>query len=84
MESEQATPVVSIKDVVRSSVKVPEFDKHLKKAGGYIGQNIMEITKDEDNSLKTFNDKNIFSILNGDSLLRGISSADSITMKDGK
>ena len=31
MESEQATPVVSIKDVVRSSVKVPEFDKHLKK-----------------------------------------------------
>ena len=27
---------------------------------------------------------NIFSILNGDSLLSGISSADSITMKDGK
>ena len=27
---------------------------------------------------------NIFSILNGDSLLRGISSADSIMMKDGK
>ena len=26
----------------------------------------------------------IFSILNGDSLLRGISSTDSITMKDGK
>ncbi len=34
----------SIKDVVRSSVKVPEFDKHLKKAGGHIGQNIVEIT----------------------------------------
>ena len=44
MESEQATPVVSIKDVVRSSVNVPEFDKHLKKAGGHIGQNIVEIT----------------------------------------
>ena len=43
-ESEQATPVVSIKDVVRSSVKVPEFDKHLKKAGGHIGRNVVEIT----------------------------------------
>ena len=42
-ESEQATPVVSIKDVVRSSVKVPEFDKHLKKAGGHIGRNVVEI-----------------------------------------
>ena len=41
---EQATLVVSIKDVVRSSVKVPEFDKHLKKAGGHIGQNVVEIT----------------------------------------
>ena len=40
-----ATPVVSIKDVVRSSLKVPEFDKHLKKAGGHIGRNVMEITK---------------------------------------
>ena len=29
---------------VRSSVKVPEFDKHLKKAGGHIGRNIVEIT----------------------------------------
>ena len=43
-ESEQVTPVVSIKDVVRSSVKVPEFDKHLKKAGGHIGRNVVEIT----------------------------------------
>ena len=43
-ESEQATPVDSIKDVVRSSVKVPEFDKHLKKAGGHIGRNVAEIT----------------------------------------
>ena len=37
-------PMVSIKDVVRSSVKVPEFDKHLKKAGGHIDRNVMEIT----------------------------------------
>ena len=36
-------PVVSIKDVVRSSVKVPEFDKHMKKAGGlmYISRRYM-------------------------------------------
>ena len=34
----------SIKEVVRSSVKVPEFDKHLKKAGGYIGRDVVEIT----------------------------------------
>ena len=32
------------KDVVQSSVKVPEFDKHLKKAGGHIGRNVVEIT----------------------------------------
>ena len=44
MESEQATPVDSIKDVVWSSVKVPEFDKHLKIAGGHIVRNIVEIT----------------------------------------
>ena len=44
MESEQATPVNSIKDVVRRSVLVPESDKHLKKAGGHIGQNVVEIT----------------------------------------
>ena len=43
-ESEQVTPVDSIKDVVRISVRVPEFDKHLKKAGGYIGRNVVEIT----------------------------------------
>ena len=40
-ESEQSTPMDSIKDVVQSSVKVPEFDKHLKKTGGHI---IVEIT----------------------------------------
>ena len=44
MESEQATPVDSIKDVVQSSVKVREFDKHLKMAGGHIGRNVVEIT----------------------------------------
>ena len=41
-ESEQATPVDSIKDVVRSSMKVPEFDKHLKKAGGHIGRKLVK------------------------------------------
>ena len=35
---------IRIGDVVRSSVKVPEFDKHLKKAGGHIGRNVAEIT----------------------------------------
>ncbi len=44
-ESEQATPVDSIKDVIRSSMLVPEFDKYLKKAGEYIGQNVVEIIK---------------------------------------
>ncbi len=44
IRSEQATPVVSIRDVVRNSVKVREFDKHLKKAGGHIGRNVLEIT----------------------------------------
>ena len=34
----------SIKDVLQSSMKVHEFDKHLKKAGGHIGQNVVEIT----------------------------------------
>ena len=32
------------KDVVRSSMKVPEFDKHLKKAGAHIGRNVVKIT----------------------------------------
>ena len=43
-EPEQATYVDSIKDVVRSSVKVFEFDKHLTKAWGHIGRNVVEIT----------------------------------------
>ena len=37
-------PVDSIKDVVRSSVKVPKFDNHQKKAEGHIGRNVVEIT----------------------------------------
>ena len=37
-------PVDSIKDVIRSSVKVPKFNKHMKKARGHIGQNVVEIT----------------------------------------
>ena len=37
-ESELSTPVDSIKDVV------PESDKHLKKAGGHIGRNVVEMT----------------------------------------
>ena len=32
----------SIKDVVLCSVKVPEFDKHLKKVGRHIGRNSKE------------------------------------------
>ena len=37
-------PVDSIKDVVQSSVLVPEFDKHPKKAGGHIDWNVVKIT----------------------------------------
>ena len=44
MESEQATSMDSIKDVVQSSMKVPKFNKHLKKARGHISQNVAEIT----------------------------------------
>ena len=39
-ESEQATLVDSIKDIVRCS----EFDEYLKKAGGHISRNVVEIT----------------------------------------
>ena len=44
MESEQVTPVDSMKDVDRSSVRVSEFDKHQKKTGGHIDRNVVEIT----------------------------------------
>ena len=33
-----------IKDIAQSSGKVPEFGKHLKKAGGYIGRNVVQLT----------------------------------------
>ena len=36
-------PVDSVKDVGQSSRKIPEFEKHLKKAGGHIGRNVVEI-----------------------------------------
>ena len=35
--------MVSIKDVVRSSVSVPKFHKYLKKGGGHIGRNFVVI-----------------------------------------
>ena len=39
------TPSVDAEnDVVRSAMKVPEFDKHLKKGGGHIDRNVVEIT----------------------------------------
>ena len=57
MESEQAIPVDSIKGIVRSSVKVTEFNKDLKKAGRHIGRNVVEITI-KMKSPKTLNDKN--------------------------
>ena len=57
-ESEQATPVNTIKDVVRSSVKVLEFDKHLKKAWRTYWPKRGNNNKDEDKSPKTLNDNN--------------------------
>ena len=53
------TPVDSINEVVRSSVWVRKFDKHLKKAGEHIGKNVVEIKmKMKTIVRKTFNDKN--------------------------
>ena len=44
MESEQVTPMDLKKDVDWSSVWALEFDqKHLKKAGGYIGRSEVNI-----------------------------------------
>ena len=37
-----------------SSVKVPDYDKHLKKVGRDIDRNVVN-NKDEDNSLKALN-----------------------------
>ena len=55
----------SIKDVVRSSVKVPKFDKHLKKAGGHIGRNVVEITLNKTIVGKPLMIKNFSSIFKG-------------------
>ena len=52
--------MVSIKDVVRSSVKVPEFDKPPEKSRRtHRPKRCGKNNKDEDNSQKNFNDKNI-------------------------
>ena len=57
-ESEQTTPVDSIKDVVRSSVKFPEFDKTPEEGrGAYRPKCCGNNNKDEDNSSKSLNDK---------------------------
>ena len=48
-------PVDSIKDVVLSSAKVPEFDKHLKNSRGHIDRNVVKITI---KMKTTLNDKN--------------------------
>ncbi len=53
-ELEQVTPVDSLKDIVRSSMKVPKFEESqrtywLKRCGNN--------NKDEDNSPKNRNDK---------------------------
>ena len=50
-------PVDSIKDIVRSSVKVPEF-RQTPEEGRRIYRAKRCENKDEDNSLKTLNDKN--------------------------
>ena len=54
MESEQATPVDSIKDVVSKFLwRFSSSTNNLKKARGHIGRNIVENNnKDEDNSPK--------------------------------
>ena len=59
MESEQTTPMDSIKDVVRSSVKVPVFDKTPEEGWRtYRPKRCGNNNKDEDNSPKTLNNKN--------------------------
>ena len=43
--SRQMTLYILYLKLQQFQVKVPEFDKHLKKAGRHIGQNIVVITK---------------------------------------
>ena len=54
MESEQATPVNSIKDVVQSSMNGPEFNEGWRT---YRPKRCGNNNKDEDNSPKTLDDK---------------------------
>ena len=42
-EIKTSDPVDYTKGMVRSYLYVPELDKHLKKAGGYIGKNVVKI-----------------------------------------
>ena len=61
-ESEQTPPVDSIKDVDRSSVKVPEFDKRLRRT--YRPKRSGNNNKDEEKYPKILNDKNPWNIEN--------------------
>ena len=59
MESEKATFMDSIKDVVRSSVKVPPVRQTPEEGQRtYQPKHCRNNNKDKDNSLKTLNDKN--------------------------
>ena len=60
MESDQATRMDKIKEVVRSSEEAHELDKkYLKKAKGYIGRNVVNITISWNNRPKTLNNENL-------------------------
>ena len=58
MESEQVTPMDSIKDVVQSSVKVPQVQQTPEEGWRTYRLKRCRNNKDENNSLKTLNDKN--------------------------
>ena len=58
MESEQVGPVDSIKDVVHSSVKVPRVRQTPEEGLRTYQLKCCGNNKNEDNSLKTLNDKN--------------------------
>ena len=47
-----------------TNLQVPEFDKHLKKAGGHIDRNVVEITIKMKTRPKTLKDKNNLSVFN--------------------
>ena len=65
-------PADSIKDVVRSSVKVPEFDKHTEEGWRtYRLKRCGNNNKDEGNSPKTLNDEKILCICFPNSSAKG-------------